>query len=126
MKIDSFSIEGKHNSNEDSLSVLQIIDDKIIAVLADGMGGLTFGKEAADLIVSTITTFVCEHINKMTVSDLLIKALEFADKAVSKKSLEMHSKMGAAVAVAFIEDNIQRQRIKSCLHRITEQPYGQH
>lgn len=35
MKIDSFSIEGKHNSNEDSLSVLQIIDDKIIiAVLA--------------------------------------------------------------------------------------------
>ena len=80
MKIDSFSIEGKHNSNEDSLSVLQIIDDKIIAVLADGMGGLTFGKEAADLIVSTITTFVCEHINKMTVSDLLIKALEFADK----------------------------------------------
>lgn len=96
MKIDSFSIEGKHNSNEDSLSVLQIIDDKIIAVLADGMGGLTFGKEAADLIVSTITTFVCEHINKMTVSDLLIKALEFADKAVSKKSLEMHSKMGAA------------------------------
>lgn len=40
----------------------------------------------------------------MTVSDLLIKALEFADKAVSKKSLEMHSKMGAAVAVAFIED----------------------
>ena len=38
MKIDSFSIEGKHNSNEDSLSVLQIIDDKIIAVLADGMG----------------------------------------------------------------------------------------
>ena len=36
MKIDSFSIEGKHNSNEDSLSVLQIIDDKIIAVLADG------------------------------------------------------------------------------------------
>lgn len=104
MKIDSFSIEGKHNSNEDSLSVLQIIDDKIIAVLADGMGSLTFGKEAADLIVSTIITFVCEHINKMTVSDLLIKALEFADKAVSKKSLEMHSKMGAAVAVAFIED----------------------
>ena len=68
MKRDSFSIEGKHNSNEDSLSVLQIIDDKIIAVLADGMGGLTFGKEAADLIVSTITTFVCEHINKMTVA----------------------------------------------------------
>ena len=64
MKIDSFSIEGKHNSNEDSLSVLQIIDDKIIAVLADGMGGLTFGKEAADLIVSTINSsllFPCPY-----------------------------------------------------------------
>lgn len=50
MEINSFSIEGIHYSNEDSLSVRQMADNKAVAVLADGMGGLTFGKEAADLL----------------------------------------------------------------------------
>ena len=103
MKIDSFSIEGMHYSNEDSLSVLQIADNKAIAVLADGMGGLTFGKVAADLIVNSITDFVCEHEGKLAAQDLLYQALEYADEKVSQKSLETHSKMGAAVAIAFID-----------------------
>ncbi len=105
MKIDSFSIEGMHYSNEDSLSVLQIADNKAVAVLADGMGGLTFGKVAADLIVNSITDFVCKHEGKLGVQDLLCQALEYADEKVSQKSLETHSKMGAAVAIAFIDDN---------------------
>ena len=103
MKIDSFSIEGIHYSNEDSLSVLQIADNKAIAVLADGMGGLTFGKVAADLIVNSITDFVCEHEGELAVQDLLNQALEYADEMVSQKSLVTHSKMGAAVAIAFID-----------------------
>ena len=103
MKIDGFSIKGIHYSNEDSLSVLQIADNKAIAVLADGMGGLTFGKVAADLIVNSITDFVCEHEGKLAVQDLLNQALEYADEMVSQKSLVTHSKMGAAVAIAFID-----------------------
>ncbi len=105
MNIDSFSIGGIHYSNEDSLSVYQITDDKVIAVLADGMGGLTFGKEAADLIVNTITTFVCKQIGRLTTQELLGKALEYADEAVFKYSLKTHSKMGAAVAVTLIDGN---------------------
>ena len=105
MEINSFSIEGIHYSNEDSLSVRQMADNKAVAVLADGMGGLTFGKEAADLIVNTITTFVCEHIGKLSVRDLLSKALEHADEAIAQKSVEVHSKMGAAVAIAFVDGN---------------------
>lgn len=103
MKIDSFSIEGIHYSNEDSLSVHQMADDKVVAVLADGMGGLTFGKMAADLIVGTITTYVREHMDELSVKELLCKALQHADEAISRKSLTFHSKMGAAVAVAFID-----------------------
>lgn len=103
MKIDSFSIEGIHYPNEDSLSVHQLVPNKIIAVLADGMGGLTFGREAADLIVNAITSFVCEHIESLSAQDLLGKALEYADAIISQRSLETHSKMGAAVAVVLID-----------------------
>ena len=105
MKINNFSIEGIHYSNEDSLSVHQLTPNKAVAVLADGMGGLTFGKEAADLIVSTITTFICEHVERLPIQKLLGKALEYADKTICLKSMETHSKMGAAVAIAFIDDN---------------------
>ena len=48
MKISSFSKEGKFYPNEDSLSICQLESDKAIVALADGMGGITFGKEAAD------------------------------------------------------------------------------
>ncbi len=105
MKIGSFSIEGIHYSNEDSLSVHQLAPNKAVAVLADGMGGLTFGKEAADLIVNAITAFICEHTERMPVQDLLGKALEDADEVIYQKSMEIHSKMGAAVAIAFIDGN---------------------
>ena len=70
MMIDGFSKKGIHYSNEDSLSVLQIADNKAIAVLADGMGGLTFGKVAADLIVNSITDYVCEHEGELADQDL--------------------------------------------------------
>ena len=105
MKIDSFSIEGIHYSNEDSLSVHQLTPNKAVAVLADGMGGLTFGKEAADLIISTITAFICEHVERLPIQELLGKALEYADETICQKSMGTHSKMGAAVAIAFIDDN---------------------
>ena len=105
MNIDSFSKEGIHYSNEDSLFVCQLASDKVLAVLADGMGGLTLGKEAADLIVNSIITFIGEHIERLTAQNLLTKALEYADGIVAIKSKETHSKMGAAVAVALIDGN---------------------
>lgn len=69
------------------------------------MGGLTFGKEAADLIISTITAFICEHVERLPIQELLGKALEYADETICQKSMGTHSKMGAAVAIAFIDDN---------------------
>lgn len=105
MKISSFSKEGKYYSNEDSLSVCQLESDKAIAILADGMGGFTFGKEAADLIVSTLASFICEHIDRISISELLHEALKYADDAIAGKAIEYHSKMGAAIALAFIDGN---------------------
>ena len=49
------------------------------------MGGLTFGKVAADLIVNSITDFVCEHEGELAVQDLLNQALEYADEMVFPK-----------------------------------------
>ena len=105
MNIDSFSIEGKYYSNEDSLSFKTFANDTAIVVLADGMGGLSFGKEASDLVVNTITEFVSDNVDNLPAKEMLFKSLEYADVAIAQKSIEYHSKMGAAIALAFITGN---------------------
>ena len=41
-------------------------------------------KEAADLIVNSIITFIGEHIERLTAQNLLTKALEYADEVLSQ------------------------------------------
>ena len=105
MRIDSFSIEGRHYSNEDSLSYKTFANDTAIVVLADGMGGLSFGKETSDLVVNTITKFVSDNADNLSAKEMLFQSLEYADAAITQKSIEYHSKMGTAVAIAFINGN---------------------
>lgn len=92
MKIDSFSIEGIHYSNEDSLSVHQLTPNKAVAVLADGMGGLTFGKEAADLIVSTITAFICEHVERLPIQNCWVKRWNMPMKLFVRRAWKLTAK----------------------------------
>ena len=105
MRIDSFSAEGKLYPNEDSLCVCQVSPNQVVAVLADGMGGLSFGKEAADLIVHAVSEYICENLGRNSIQELIGKALEHADRIIAQRSKEMHSKMGAAVALVFVDSN---------------------
>lgn len=105
MKIDSFSVEGKLYPNEDSLCVRQLSPNQVVAVLADGMGGLNFGKEVADLIVHAVSEFICKNLGRNSIQELIGKALEHADRIIAQRSKEMHSKMGAAVALVFVDGN---------------------
>lgn len=106
MKIEHFSKEGKHYTNEDSLSVRQLASDRVVAVLADGMGGLCFGKMAADLIVDAISEYTSTYLGQSSIQELIGNALEYADAIIAQKSKETYSKIGAAVALVFIDGNI--------------------
>lgn len=105
MKIDYFSKEGKHYANEDSLCIRQLSPQQVVAVLADGMDGLNFGKEAADIIVHAVSEFVCENLGRYSIQELFGKALEHTDRIIAQKSKETHSKMGAAMALLYIDDH---------------------
>lgn len=105
MKIERFSTGGTAYPNEDSMVVIQLSPGKVLAILADGMGGLSFGRMAADLSVNAIASFVCDHMGKLPVRELLVKSLKYADTVIAGKSMELRSKMGAAVAIAYITGN---------------------
>lgn len=103
MKINSFSVGSRYYANEDSLIVKQLNEKRAIAVLGDGMGGLSLGKEASELIVNAIADFIYDNHESCTAEALLCGALSYADEINTKRSIETHSKMGAAVAVAYID-----------------------
>lgn len=103
MKIRYFSIEGKFFENEDK-GVFDFVDEDIaLAVLSDGMGGLSLGQEAAEVISSAIRIYILDNIKKIdNKCTLLISALHYADNELFKVSLSNRSNMGAAVAVALV------------------------
>ena len=52
----TISFPGKDKSNEDYILCHKLSHNSIIAILADGMGGLSFGAEAAKIVSESINT----------------------------------------------------------------------
>lgn len=105
MKVESFSIGGRSYPNEDRLIVLNMGCYGMTAVLADGMGGLSLGYVAADVITKSVVEFLMENYHGNDTCKFLYKALEYADIHVRMASIKIRSNMGAAVAVTIITGN---------------------
>lgn len=103
MKIESISVAGKHYHNEDRLFYKEFSSESTVAVVADGMGGLSLGNVAAELVVNAVGDYIIGHIGEQPAEKLLADALKVADHAVAVKSAELHSKMGAALVVVLID-----------------------
>lgn len=99
------SYSGKDKSNEDYIICHKLSDRSLLAILADGMGGLSFGTEAAKIVSESIMTMILSKIRDCSPEDVLRMAFEAADTAISKKCREWKCKMGAAVIVALIIDD---------------------
>lgn len=102
MKINSFSIGGTSCHNEDSLKYVNMGLYGIGAVLADGMSGLYLGNVAADVTTRSIAEYLAKNYRGNAEKDVLLGALDYADKRVREESVNNKCKMGVAVAVAII------------------------
>lgn len=100
----TISCSGKDKTNEDYILCHKLSDNTFISILADGMGGLSYGAEAAKIVSETIMTTILEHIQDSSPEDVLCMAFDVADTAISKKCNELKCRMGAAVTVALIID----------------------
>lgn len=105
MKTDTFSIPGKFHKNEDSLLVEKLGIEGIVAVLADGMGGLSLGDIAASIVTKAIVDYIRSHYQESDERNILRQALEYADNELRISSISNKSNMGAAVAVVVISNN---------------------
>lgn len=104
MRIDSLSIGGSGYVNEDRLVVHELPMSGVVAVLADGMGGLSLGDMAADVVSQSIYKYLAENYFGAGECEVLHNALAYSDKELRNVSVENKSSMGAAVAVAIVRD----------------------
>lgn len=97
---------GSSPVNEDSLAVKELPDGSILAVMADGMGGLDHGEIAAQLAVNHILAVMEDE---EFISDSVFEsALHSADTVIANESYLRGMKMGCAVAVVHIQQDRMR------------------
>ena len=98
----TISYSGKDKINEDYILCHRLSGNSFVAILADGMGGLSHGAEAAKIISESILVTILDKIQESLPEDVLRLAFEVADSAIHQKCRELKCKMGAAVTVILI------------------------
>lgn len=105
MKVESFSIGNSHYDNEDRLVIQELGESDLVAILADGMGGLSLGDMAADVVTKSVAAYIKNNYQGSDEQEILHASLNYADLELRKVSLSNKSNMGAALAVALVHDH---------------------
>ena len=103
MKVVTYTNKGRRKQNQDYLGWQPIGEDSSIFVVADGMGGYSYGDIAAQFVTDSIIEFVEENREKYSPSVLLSEALKYANDSLCLKRLALGAKnMGSVVVVLYL------------------------
>ena len=70
-KFNTFSIAGNVKANEDYILYQDLSEEYSLAILADGMGGLSYGYQAAQIVSHAIADYIASNLHKYDLQDLL-------------------------------------------------------
>ncbi len=90
--------KGYDSQNEDYCKVVEL-EGRTLVIMADGMGGLSLGAEAAECVCEGLAEYVSKNLEA---DNLWQEAFKYADKKLHELSLANHSNMGAAVTALII------------------------
>lgn len=99
MTTELFTI-GYDSQNEDYCKEVEL-EGRTLVIMADGMGGLSLGAEAAECVCEGIAEYVSKNLEA---DNLWQEAFKYADNKLHELSLANHSNMGAAVTALIITE----------------------
>lgn len=105
MEVKKNSKNGIGKINEDYLIYRELSEDCTLAILADGMGGLSNGDQAAHIISNAIVDYIEKNIRVFNPDELLRGAIYQANEIIKAKSYELKCRMGATIAVVLTKEN---------------------
>ncbi len=91
--------------NQDALWVNQMSDDTAIAVVCDGMGGVSGGKQASKLALDAVREYFQEHSGCNDVKSMFESIIEKSNHAVHRVSREAPelAGMGTTMVLALVQ-----------------------
>ena len=92
--------KGYDSQNEDYCKEIEL-EGRTLVIIADGMGGLSLGAEAAECVCEGFAEYVSKNLEA---DNLWQEAFKYADKKLHELSLANHSNMGAAVTALIITE----------------------
>lgn len=103
MDVFSYSGCGLRPSNQDFCLCRRLPQGRLVAVVADGMGGYAHGEVAAEVVARSVVEHVCEAGDvESAPDDVLRGALAHANEMVELKRISLGVRNMGAVAVAAI------------------------
>ncbi|MBC7913847.1 MAG: serine/threonine-protein phosphatase [Pyrinomonadaceae bacterium] len=99
-----FSTTGKRKSNQDKVSVVKINDQSALFLVADGMGGYSFGDIAAELVINEVNQKITYEIGVNSTEVVINDAISNANSLVNKLVLEKEAESGATLGGILIKD----------------------
>lgn len=106
MKLYEYSNKGTRDINQDFLIHRLLSEKATIAVVADGMGGYSYGEIASRVIGESIIDYVQANFERLSPTLLLKESISFANDGLMLKRLSLGAKhMGAVVVALLIVDN---------------------
>ena len=106
MEVYSFSAKGKRGNNEDFILNQQLSPDCSLHLVADGMGGYSYGELASSLACESIAEYLIANLGKADIKQLIAHSLDFANKNINAKRNQLATKIGTTIAGAVIEGSL--------------------
>lgn len=102
MSVFSYTNKGLRLKNEDYLLSEQLNPDMSFHIVADGMGGYSYGEKASRIVVETIFDQVRKVDISVVTREFIIQACEKANHEIQKEGIRLSSKIGSTFAAALI------------------------
>jgi serine/threonine protein phosphatase PrpC len=94
---------GNRKRQEDSFATL-VDEDQVLAVIADGMGGLNSGKKASELVTNNFMEQFCRTYDINSINQFLVNSLHNSNNKLLQRATT--EKIGTTLIATVIEDNL--------------------
>ena len=106
MTVYSFTDKGNREVNQDYATSKTLNDNSAIFILADGMGGYSYGDVAAKVVAEAIAEYIEQHLNGASPIKVLKQSISYANDELYVKRLTLGCKeMGCVIVCLLIVDD---------------------
>ena len=102
MTVFNFTDKGNREVNQDYATSKTLNDNAAVFILADGMGGYSYGEVAAKVVADAIVEYADQHLNDLSPIKLLKQAVAYANDELYVKRLTLGCQEMGCVIVCLL------------------------